>query len=320
LSGLETGADDYLVKPFAAREVLTRVRTHLEMGKVRRAAAETARLLAKTQQALLEDLGEEHIALQASHDELKRTQAQLVQSAKMASLGTLVAGIAHEINNPLAFAYAHLATVERSLATVENAVGIEIARTAAEPWQRATERTHEARLGLVRIQDLVLQLRTFSRLDEGELKIVSVRESIESVLAILRHRLGDRIELVIEWGAPDKLVCFASLFNQAVMNLVGNAIDAIENQGVVELATRSADGFFELTVADSGRGIPESMRDRVFEPFFTTKPVGEGTGLGLSITYSIAKKHGGSVELAPRAGGGTIATLRLPSEGSKRRA
>jgi two-component system NtrC family sensor kinase len=290
------------------------------MGKVRRAAAETARLLAKTQQALLEDLGEEHIALQASHDELKRTQAQLVQSAKMASLGTLVAGIAHEINNPLAFAYAHLATVERSLATVENAVGIEIARTAAEPWQRATERTHEARLGLVRIQDLVLQLRTFSRLDEGELKIVSVRESIESVLAILRHRLGDRIELVIEWGAPDKLVCFASLFNQAVMNLVGNAIDAIENQGVVELATRSADGFFELTVADSGRGIPESMRDRVFEPFFTTKPVGEGTGLGLSITYSIAKKHGGSVELAPRAGGGTIATLRLPSEGSKRRA
>jgi len=282
------------------------------MGKVRRAAADTARLLAETQQTLLEELREEHDALTAAHDELKRTQAQLVQAAKMASLGALVAGIAHEINNPLAYAYAHLTTVERSLGIVAKELGAEIARAAAEPWQRALERTREAQAGLKRIQELVYQLRTFSRLDEGELKLVSVRESVESVLTILRHRLGDRIALTAAWNGPDKLICFASLFNQAVMNLVVNAIDAIEDQGVISIATRAVGGFFELTVTDTGRGIPEAVRDRVFEPFFTTKPIGEGTGLGLSITYSIAKKHGGVVELAPRGGGGTVATLRFP--------
>jgi signal transduction histidine kinase len=274
LSGLETGADDYLVKPFAARELLTRVRTHLEMASIR-----------------------------------KRTQAQLVQSAKMASLGALVAGIAHEINNPLAFVLGHLSTIEKTLAALGS--GGELVPLAAPSWGRAITRLREARLGVERIQNLVHQLRIFSRLDEGELKRVSVRESIASVLAILRHRVGDHVTLVTDIEDVE-LLCFASLFNQAVMNLVANAIDAVEGEGTVRIRASAQNGWLELTVTDTGQGIPTAIRDRIFEPFFTTKAVGAGTGLGLSITYSITQKHRGTVELAPADPHGTVARLRLP--------
>jgi signal transduction histidine kinase len=311
LEGLETGADDYLVKPFAAREVLTRVRTHLEMAKVRRRAAEAARELAETRAALVERLEEKHAALESAYHELKHTQAQLVQSAKMASLGELVAGIAHEINNPLAFSLGHVGTVERSLKTIEAALKPELADAVAT-YQRAVDRLREMRLGLTRIQELVSKLRTFSRLDEGERKRVSVRESIESVLTILHHRVADGVTVTTDLGQPDVLDCYASLFNQAVMNLVTNAVDAVQGNGTVTITTGMRNGWFELCVADTGHGIPDELRERVFEPFFTTKPVGEGTGLGLSITYSIAKRHGGVIELLPRDGGGTVATFRFP--------
>jgi signal transduction histidine kinase len=315
LSGLETGADDYLVKPFAAREIVTRIRTHLEMAKVRRAAAEGARELAQARAAMVREVNAKHEVLQAAHEELKRTQSQLIQSAKMASLGELVAGIAHEINNPLAFALAHLATVERSLRSVQETLGSETLEPARTAWERALARVHEMHLGLARIRELVSKLRTFSRLDEGERKRVSARESIESVLTILRHRMKDHISVTTEFGEPDAIECFAGLFNQAVMNLVTNAIDAIDatgGPGSIVISTGVHESFFEVVVSDSGCGIPEAVRERVFEPFFTTKDVGHGTGLGLSITYSIAEAHGGSVELLPRDGGGTVASLRLP--------
>ena len=285
LSGLETGADDYLVKPFAAREVVTRIRTHLEMARIRRAA----------------------------YHELQQAQAQLVQSAKMASLGELVAGVAHEINNPLAFALSHVGTVARSLATIEAATPPEAAMLPH--WQRATARLHEMELGLARIKDLVTKLRTFSRLDEGERKVVSVRESVDSVLTNLRHRFRDRITIATELDTPEMLDCYAGLLNQAIMNLISNAIDAIdatERPGTITISSRVRDGWFELDVADTGGGVPEDVRGRVFEPFFTTKAVGDGMGLGLSITYSIAQKHGGDVRREPREGGGTRASLRFP--------
>jgi signal transduction histidine kinase len=301
LAGLETGADDYLVKPFAAREVLTRVRTHLEMGRLRREFA--ARL------------DEERAAVQAAFDELKQTQAQLVQSAKMASLGELVAGVAHEINNPLAFALGHSNTVEKSLDTLEKTLATPLAEPADASLKRARARLREMHGGLARIQELVLKLRTFSRLDEGERKRISARESVESVLTILGHRLGEGVQVDTTFGEPDLVDCLAGPFNQALMNLVTNAIDAVGGHGVIAITTGARDGFFEVSIADTGSGIPEALRDRVFEPFFTTKPVGHGTGLGLSITYSIAKKHGGNVALFPREGGGTVALLRLPLDG-----
>ena len=176
------------------------------------------------------------------------------------------------------------------------------------------DRVREVRTGLVRIEELVNKLRTFSRLDEGERKRVSARDSIESVLTILAHRSRNRITITTQFGEPDVIDCYASLLNQALMNLVSNAIDAIDGQGTIAIQTGARDGWFEVVVADSGHGIPPALRERVFEPFFTTKPVGKGTGLGLSISYSIIQKHGGQLSLQPRGGGGTVATIRLPLE------
>jgi two-component system NtrC family sensor kinase len=139
-----------------------------------------------------------------------------------------------------------------------------------------------------------------------------MRENVESVLALLEHRLRERITVVTRFGEPDLVRCHGSLLNQALLNLVSNAIDAIEGRGTITIETGATGGDYWIRVGDTGCGIPESIRDRVLEPFFTTKPVGQGTGLGLSITYSIAKKHGGDIELVPGSEGGTLATLRFP--------
>jgi two-component system NtrC family sensor kinase len=138
---------------------------------------------------------------------------------------------------------------------------------------------------------------------------------VQSVLSILQHRLGERIRVVTHFGEPDMLDCYAGLLNQAAMNLISNALDAIVGPGTITIATGVRDGWFELVVTDTGSGVAEEIRERVFEPFFTTKAVGAGMGLGLSITYSIAKRHGGDIELRPREQGGTVATFRFPVAG-----
>jgi two-component system NtrC family sensor kinase len=251
-------------------------------------------------------------ASEEANRELKRTQAQLVHSAKMASLGELVAGVAHEINNPLAFALSHLGTVQKCLDQVAAKVGLRALDDAGGTWSRALDRLREINTGLERIADLVVRLRTFSRLDEGERKTVSMLGCIESVLTILGHRLTDRIDVVTRFGEPDLVECYPSLLTQAIMNLVSNAIDSIEDRGTVIISTGAEGDSYTIVVCDTGSGIPEVIRDRVLEPFFTTKPVGRGVGLGLSITYSIVKKHGGELELYPAPEGGTVAVIRFP--------
>jgi signal transduction histidine kinase len=311
LAGIDCGADDYVTKPFSARQLVSRVRTLLELVRTRNAANEATARLAETRATLVRELEAKNTRLHQAYEELQATQVQLVQSAKMASLGELVAGVAHEINNPLAFVLGHLNTAQKSLQVLRDSLPEPLPANGTAQLARADERLLGMHAGLTRIQDLVLKLRTFSRLDEGERKAASVKENVESVLTILAHRLRDRITVVTTYGEPDVIDCYPSLLNQGIMNLVSNAIDAIDGPGTIEITTGKRNGCYVVSVSDTGKGVPKELRERVFEPFFTTKPVGQGTGLGLSITYTIAQRHGGTLVLLPREGGGTCANLQL---------
>ncbi|HEX7672021.1 MAG TPA: ATP-binding protein [Polyangiaceae bacterium] len=314
LRGYGSGAVDYLFKPLNPVVLRSKVRVFLDLHAGRRQLAH-AKAALESSNAVLRQTNEE---LSTAYHDLKATQARLVQAAKMASLGELVAGVAHEINNPLAFVLSHLDTVKRNLSEVYPAVEGQLSEEHRVRWERADARLHETSVGLDRIRELVVKLRTFSRLDEGEQKTVSIRECVESVLTILGHRFRDRIRVSVNFGEPDQLDCFPGLLNQAIMNLVSNAIDAIEGDGTITITTGGDGEAYSIVIEDTGTGIPEALRERVLEPFFTTKPAGSGTGLGLSITYSIVHKHGGTLELRGGEGGsGTRAVIRIP-EGSKK--
>jgi two-component system, NtrC family, sensor kinase len=320
LKGYGSGAVDFLFKPVNPAILRGKVRVFLELYRARQKVAESREalehtnreltLLAQARAELAERFRAANVELEAAYHSLASTQSQLVQSAKMASLGELVAGIAHEINNPLAFVQSHLHTARRSLSELEPT--LQLGDPGAKLWERAQNRLSEMTLGLGRMAELVVKLRTFSRLDEGAVKRVSVRECVESVLTISRHRFGERIEVVSTYGEPDELECYSGLFNQAIMNLVSNAVDAMPDGGTLSIVTGQKGDRYEISVADTGIGIPKELRDKVCEPFFTTKPPGQGTGLGLSITYSIAQKHGGTLEIEDNAERGTRFLISLP--------
>ena len=289
LRGYGSGAVDFLFKPISPVVLRSKVRVFL-------------------------DLYERQAQVEQAYSDLQLAQSQLIQSAKMAALGELVAGIAHEINNPLAFAISHLRTARDCLGRLESQVVGSLASGHLVSWTKAQSRLSEMHHGLDRISDLVNQLRTFSRLDEGRIKAISFRECVDSVIMILGHRVQEGLEIKLALDGPDTFECYPGPLNLALLNLVANAIDATTSQGTITIFSRLDAGNIVVGVADDGSGIEPELQARVLEPFFTTKPIGKGTGLGLSITYSIAQKHRGTLEIKSEPGVGTEVSLRFPQK------
>ncbi|WP_338661399.1 ATP-binding protein [Pararoseomonas sp. SCSIO 73927] len=330
VAAFEAGADDVLpaeavgeairlrVRALVRRKLLREENRRIEaalrerLREVERARAEAAS--AEARAALADALERANTELGAANHALRDTQGKLVQAAKMASLGELVAGIAHEINNPLAFILAHQGTVTRLLDGLAPRVAED--PEAARAVGKAVQRAESMAVGLRRIQELVSNLRRFSRMEEGGAQEVDVPEAISTVLALLTHKLSDRIVVEQDFQAPRILRCSPALLNQVVMNIVGNAADAIQGPGGIRVATRLDGGDYVIEVSDSGPGVPEAIRARIFEPFFTTKPVGAGTGLGLSIAYTVVGAHHGSITVDDAPGGGARFTVRVPAEGA----
>jgi two-component system NtrC family sensor kinase len=304
---LSHGASDFLSKPLNHTEVELRVRNLLQTRWLH--------LQLKEQNVSLEQQVRETTSLAEelaqANQRLRQTQGQLVQSEKMASLGQLVAGIAHEINNPLAFVINNIFVVREQLdkLAAELPNGQPVSLPSIDKMRTRVDHMRE---GADRVGDLVSKLRTFSRLDEGQIKTIDVHESIESVLLFLRHKMENRIEVERSYNATADLTCLAGELNQVLMNVIGNAIDSIEAAGRISVATNVRNGEFVIAVRDTGKGIPEKIRDKVFEPFFTTKPVGQGTGLGLAISYGIIQAHRGSIEFSSEIGKGTEFILKIP--------
>ena len=231
--------------------------------------------------AMAEKLVQANHDLEEANRKLKETQAQLIQNEKMASLGQLVAGIAHEINNPLAFVVNNLFIVESGLESLSPELEPHLPEPSLLKLRKARARLGEMKEGLDRVKELVLDLRTFSRLDEGEFKSMDVVEAIDAVLLLMKHKMNGRIRVEKHFVLARTLHCYAGRLHQVLMNLIANAVDAIAGEGKIVIATSQTADDFLISVRDTGAGIPEEIRSRIFDPFFTTKPVGQGTGLGL---------------------------------------
>ncbi len=293
--------------------------------------------LVREQNALLEDkVKQRTAALQESNEHLKRTQAQLVSAEKMASLGQLTAGIAHEINNPINFITSNIAPLRRNIGEI---VDVMEAYRRVTPEQAAEQLTalkaQEQKLGLQesieelgdiinsiaegssRTAEIVRGLRNFSRLDESDLKDADLNEGLRSTLAVLQPQFKDKVEFGLELGDLPKVECFPGKVNQVFMNVLTNAAQAtmerMEGRArEVKVTTRQLDDSVEIAINDTGVGMTPEVKQRIFDPFFTTKPVGEGTGLGLAIVFGIIEDHHGQITVESEPGVGTTFRIVLP--------
>ncbi len=303
-----------------AEEENRRIGEELKAKETETLHAQAGREAAETRAALAEKLIQANQELEQANHKLKETQSQLIQTEKMASLGQLVAGIAHEINNPLAFVLNNLFTVENGLDRIIPETEAHLSEPSMAKLLKVRARLAEMGEGLHRVKELVVGLRTFSRLDEGEFKTIDVGESIDSVLLFLKHKMNGRIHVEKQYGSERMLSCYAGRINQVLMNLITNAVDAIDGVGKIVIQTSQADGWFVMSVRDSGAGIPEPIRSRIFDPFFTTKAVGKGTGLGLAISYGIVQDHKGLIEVQSQEGVGSEFIVKIPLDLEPRKA
>lgn len=358
VKGLALGAVDYITKPFQQEEVIARVRTHLQLHNITQVLEEQNTLLKQE----VEQREKAETALQESNQKLaqtlhhlQQTQVQMVQSEKMSALGQLVAGVAHEINNPVNFIYGNLNHANdyiHSLLELLNlyrhhcpdpATAVQIKADAIDLdflMDDLPRLLASMKIGAERICQIVVSLRTFSRLDENEMKPVDIHQGIDSTLMILQSRLKAKsmrvgnqecyrspIEIIKDYGNLPLIECYAGQLNQVFMNILVNAIDALDEQcerrvsvndqrqlNQIRIRTMiSNDNQVIISIADNGVGIPENVQRQLFNPFFTTKPIGKGTGLGLSISYQIVvDQHQGDLRCISTPDTGTKFIITIP--------
>ncbi len=270
--------------------------------------------------------------LEKAYSELKATQSTVLQREKMASIGQLAAGVAHEINNPMGFITSNLGTLGKYMGRLTEFINVQ--EDAVESLKDAElvdsikEKRKKLKLdyiiedveqliaesldGAERVKRIVQNLKTFSRVDESEYKHADINECIESTLNIIWNELKYKATVQKDYQELPPIKCYPQELNQVFLNLLVNAAHAIEKQGEVKIKTFNGDGMVSISISDTGCGIPSDKIDKIFEPFYTTKEVGKGTGLGLSISYDIVKKHNGEIIIDSTVGVGTTFTVRIP--------
>jgi len=323
IRAFDAGGVDYITKPFQVEEVLARVRTHLELRRTRR------------------ELKRKNKRLKKALGELQNTQVRLIQSEKMAALGVLSAGVAHEINNPVNFIKTSTLSLQRDVGDLLKMadLGISSCRDSAQPeCKEILELQEELEYqtiiteipelfraileGIRRTEEIVRSLRTFARRDEMMSKAVDLREIIDSALIMLRNRTKQTAAVVRDYGEIPPIPCCVGKMSQVMINMLTNAIDAIEKKGSpaehqitvkTEVLERDHRLYAAVHLTDTGIGIPAALIHKVFDPFFTTKEVGKGVGLGLYITSNIIREHKGTIEVSSQPGHGTTFSILLPT-------
>ena len=301
VQGLRAGAYDYLAKPFEVDDLRKAVRN----------AAEKQRLLESNHRHLAD--------LKRTLLELKNSQTERIQAEKMAALGRLVAGVAHEVNSPLGALSSALDTFGRAYVRITELLrsdasqaGGPVAEKAASLQATLEQTLHVAQEACQRMDSLVRTMRRFANLDHAPLRQADIRDCIESTLTLLNHELRGEIRIVKDFGSTTNIECYPLELNQLFTCLLINSIEAISGAGEIRIRTWQTRDRLMIGIADSGCGIAGEDIEKIFDPGFTTKGVGVGTGLGLPTCQKIVEKHHGTIEIESRLGAGTVVTLSLP--------
>jgi len=316
-------------------KILLDIDSQDEIGSLANSFVQMTNSLKKAREKIEQDaeaLKTKNKELELTMNQLKETENQLVQSEKMASLGQLTAGVAHEINNPVNFVMANVNPLRNDISDVleimkkydetiienkldDNFASVDKLKKELE-YSSLLEEIENLLRGIEdggkRSAEIVKGLRNFSRLDENEMKLASINEGIESTLLMLKSDFKNRIEVIKDYGKLPEILCFPGKLNQVFMNVLSNAGQAIENNGQIIIKTYAEENNLYVSIKDSGHGMTEETKNNMFDPFYTTKDVGKGTGLGLSISYGIVQDHNGEIKVNSEIEKGTEILLILP--------
>ncbi|RFP21870.1 hybrid sensor histidine kinase/response regulator [Duganella sp. BJB488] len=309
VAAFDAGGVDYVTKPIRITEVLARIHTHLALRAM-------------------------HRQLMSQNSLLQEANDRLLQAEKMASIGQLAAGVAHEINNPIGFVNSNMGSLQTYVTTLfgvlddyqlaaagapEVAARIAQLKDAAEVdfiRDDFLALMSESRDGLQRVKDIVQSLKDFSHGGSTECASADLHRGLDSTLNIVNNEIKYKAEIVKEYGKLPPVMCVASQLNQVFMNLLVNAAHAIDGRGLITIRTGVAGQWVWIEISDTGGGMAPETVHRIFEPFYTTKPIGTGTGLGLSVSYGIVKRHGGRIDVESELGKGSRFTVHLPIHGN----